>query len=314
MGVLFFSAIRMRKKSMRQLGEMHKLSGLFQGPSPLARTTFIILFLVAFTLVVLGAANLQRPDKNATISRKGVDVMLVWDVSRSMLATDIRPNRLERSRIFMMQMLERLHENRVGLVVFAGRAYLQMPLTSDIGAARMYLQSAGVESVPTQGTVISEALKMAASAFPPKQKKFKSIILITDGEDHEESTLQMVKELVEQGIIIHVVGVGTTQGSTLPGGLSGEPKRDLKGNVVVSKLNERVLQEIAQAGQGIYYNLSGSTPVANKMAEQLNSMEKTTISDIRSMQFISYFPWFLGLAFFLLLFEILWPVIQSYKK
>ena len=176
-----------------------------------------------------------------------------------MLARDISPSRLDRAKQFLAQLVDQLGENRVGLVLFAGRAYLQMPLTSDLTAARMYIGIASPDNVPTQGTVISEALARCNGAFSSQEKKYKAIVLVSDGEDHDESAVKTARELASQGVIIHSIGIGSPGGSPLFDETTNDYKKDNEGNTIISKLNESSLKEIAEAGNGTY-QLYGQSP------------------------------------------------------
>ncbi len=174
-----------------------------------------MFFALALAAVIVASANLQKPGAMDDVQRKGVDVVIAMDVSKSMLAEDIKPNRLERARQLVYKLMDQLPNDRVGLVLFAGRAYLQMPLTTDHGAARMYIQQAGPDVVPTQGTVISEALRASNSAFNSKERKFKSIVLITDGEDHDPQAVPLAQQLAEDGVMINSVGIGSAEGAPI---------------------------------------------------------------------------------------------------
>ena len=184
------------------------------------------------------------------VQRKGVDVMLVLDVSKSMLARDIKPSRLERAKQFLLRLVDQLPNDRIGLVLFAGRAYLQMPLTTDHGAAHMYIQEASPDAVPTQGTVIADALRMANAAFNSKERKYKSIVLVSDGEDHDPDAAKVAKQLAQDGVLINTVGIGSPEGSPIEDPVTGELKKDQEGHTVISKLNEAELQQLATATNG----------------------------------------------------------------
>ena len=201
-----------------------------------------VLILGAFILGVSALANLRSPKGIEKVNRNGIDVMIAIDVSKSMLAQDIKPNRLERAKQALSKLIDKLSNDRVGIVVFAGRAYLQMPLTGDHGAAKMYLSSASTEIVPTQGTVIADALKMCYTSFNSKEKKYKAVVLISDGEDHDEGALKMAEKMAEDGIVINTVGIGSPTGSTIIDELTNRPKQDVNGNTVITRLNEEELK------------------------------------------------------------------------
>ena len=196
--LLFTMVLRWKKAAADKIGDHRLVQALMRGYSPVRFLVKFVLALVAVIAVVFGAANLQKPGAMDPVARKGVDVVIALDVSKSMLAQDSKPNRLEVSRQFVYRLIDELQNDRVGLVLFAGRAYLQMPLTSDHAAAKMYVQNAGPAVVPTQGTVIAEALRLGNSAFNSKERKYKSMVLITDGEDHDPEALKLALEMAER--------------------------------------------------------------------------------------------------------------------
>jgi Ca-activated chloride channel family protein len=262
------------------------------------------LALLAFLIIVLGAANLQKPGAMQNVQRKGLDVMFVLDVSKSMLARDIKPSRLEKAKQLLLLLNERLDNDRIGLILFAGRAYMQMPLTSDHGAARMYIQNASPDAVPTQGTVIADALRMANTAFNPKERKYKAIVLVSDGEDHDPDALKVAKELAQDGVMINTIGIGSPEGSPIVDPATGELKKDEQGNTVISKLNEPELQQLAYATNGDYVRLDNVDDALITVTGQLDSAGKKETSDAEFIDYISYFQWFIGAALVLLLTEL----------
>src|SRR5882757_4710232 len=215
LGLLLYTLVLWKKRTKKRIGDPALVGQLVKSFSPLRFGIKAGLVLLAFAIVVMGAANFQRPGAMENVNRKGVDVMLVLDVSKSMLARDIKPSRLERAKQLLFRLTDQLTNDRVGLILFAGRAYLQMPLTTDHSAARMYIQSASPDVVPTQGTVIGDALKMAGEAFNSKERKYKSIVLISDGEDHDPEALKVAQTLKESGVMINTVGIGSPEGSPI---------------------------------------------------------------------------------------------------
>ena len=304
---LLFLLLRWKKKTALRIGDPPLVAQLVKNFSPLRFFIKSALVLLAFTGVVLGTANPQRPGKMENVRRQGVDVMLVLDVSKSMLARDIKPSRLEKAKQLLLRLVDKLENDRVGLILFAGRPYLQMPLTTDHGAARMYIQGAGPDVVPTQGTVIGEALKMANGSFNSKERKYKSIVLITDGEDHDPEALTVAKTLAENGVIINTVGIGSPEGSPIVDPATNELKKDENGQTVISKLNEAELQQLADAANGQYMRLDNVDDVLITLTQQLDSTEKKSMSDAEFIDYISYFQWFLGIALLLLLAEFFLP-------
>lgn len=307
LGLLLYVLLRWKKKTRAKIGDPALVGQLVKNYSPLLFAVKAGLALAALTAILLGAANFQRPGAMQNVNRQGVDVMLVLDVSKSMLARDIKPSRLERAKQLLMRLTDRLENDRIGVVLFAGRAYLQMPLTTDHGAAHLYIQNASPDVVPTQGTVIGEALKMANSAFNSKERKYKAIILLSDGEDHDPEALKVAQTLASNGVMINTVGIGSAEGSPIVDPVTNELKKDEQGTTVISRLNEAELQQLADATKGRYIRMDNVDDVVITMTQQLDSIEKRSLSDAAFIDFISYFQWFLGIALVLLLVEYFLP-------
>ena len=240
--------------------------------------------------------------------------MIALDVSKSMLAEDIKPNRLERAKQLIAKLIDKLSDDRIGIVVFAGRAYLQMPLTTDHSAAKMYLSSATTDVVPTQGTVIGDALKMCAAAFNTPEKKYKAIILISDGEDHDEAAIKTTQALAGDGVSINTIGIGSPEGTTIIDPATNETKTDAAGVPVITKLNEEELKNIAANGNGIYQLFTNTDEVANKIDSQLKAMGQRAISENSLVNYRNFFPWFLGIVLVLLLVEFFTPEVKAIIK
>ncbi|HRN57146.1 MAG TPA: VWA domain-containing protein, partial [Agriterribacter sp.] len=199
--LLFRAVLRWKKITVKKIGDEMLVRQLIRSFSPQKYTVRFVIVMLSLGCLVIAAANLQSATPAEKISRQGIDVMIVLDVSRSMLAEDIKPSRLERSKQFINKLMSHLGSNRIGIVIFAGRAYMQMPLSSDHTAAGLYVSNAGPEAVPAQGTVIADALKTANSGFNSKDRKYKAVILITDGEDHDEQALKTAKQLAGNGVV-----------------------------------------------------------------------------------------------------------------
>jgi Ca-activated chloride channel family protein len=303
--LLLWSLLRWKRKTVSRIGDRSLVSQLIGNFSSARFLIKAGLALVALTVTVMAAANLQKSGSMENIQRKGVDVMLVLDVSKSMLARDIKPTRLERAKQFLLRLVDQLPNDRIGLVLFAGRAYMQMPLTTDHGAARMYIQEASPDAVPTQGTVIAEALRMANTAFNSKERKYKSIVLVSDGEDHDPDASKVAKQLTDDGVLINTVGIGSPEGSPIEDPVTGELKKDQDGHTVMSKLNEAELQQLATQSNGVYVRLDNVEDGLITMTQQLNTAEKKAMNDDEFIDYKSYFQWFAGAAILLLLVEFL---------
>lgn len=302
--LLYFFLLRWKKKTVKQIGDPALVKELIKNYSPQKFALKFILLLIAFTAGVFALANLRSPKAVEKVNRNGIDVMIALDVSKSMLAQDIKPTRLDRAKQVISKLIDKLNNDRIGIVVFAGRAYLQMPLTNDHSAAKMYLSSATPDVVPTQGTVIADALRMCYSSFNPTEKKYKAVILISDGEDHDEGAISQAQQMGEDGIAINTVGLGSPQGATIFDELTNQPKTDNAGNIVVTRLNEDELKKIAEKGNGIYSLYNNTDELVNRLDTQLNSMEKHTVTEDSLINYEYYFPWFLALTLILLVVEL----------
>ena len=252
-------------------------------------------------------ANLRRPGSADNIPRKGIDVVIALDVSKSMLATDLPPNRLERAKQMILKLMDQMPNDRIALVLFAGKAYMQMPLTVDHGAAAIFVSSASPDAIPAQGTVFSEALQMSSRAFNSKEGRFKSVVRISDGEDHDEETLKTVEDLSKQGIMVCTVGIGSPEGSQIPDSATNDYKRDAMGNIVISKLNEDELKQIAEKTSGVYVHFESSDQTVNDLMKQLSQVEKKTFIDVSLLNYKTYYMWFTMAMFLLLILEFILP-------
>jgi len=308
---LFIAAIYARRARLKKLGDerlvKEQLLGFIAG-----RSTFkFILAGLALAVIIIGWANLQTGDKIEKVQRKGVDVVIALDVSKSMLATDVQPNRLTRAKQLILSLADKMQNDRVAFILFAGRSYLQVPLTVDYNTLKMMVQNASPDMVPTQGTVIGDAIDMAMQSFSQTERKYKSLIIISDGEDHDEHAIQKAKEASEAGVIIHTVGIGSPQGTTLTDPDTKAMKLDDNGQPVISKLNEEELRTLASEGHGTYNLLQNPNDVATRLAASLDAMEQRNFGTVEYSDFTSYFQFFLAAGFLLLLLEWLLPGASS---
>jgi tetratricopeptide (TPR) repeat protein len=304
-GALLYTAIRWKRQLKEKLGDSRLVANLFAGYSPARFLWKGVLVLAAITCLALALANLRRPDSSEKVKLSGTDLMIALDVSNSMLATDIQPSRLEKAKLLIGKLIDKLQGNRIGLVVFAGNAYLQMPLTTDASAVRLFLSTISPNIVPYQGTNISEALQVCNRSLNTQEKKYKSILLISDGEDHDQGTEKTAEQLKSDGVVINTVGIGSPQGSTLFDPNTNQLRRDEQGNAVISKLNEADLQKIASLTNGAYTLLSNADDAANTIAQELATMDQKPITDTTLTNFTSYYEWFVLLAVVALLAELL---------
>lgn len=236
-----------------------------------------ILFTIAFTFLIIGLINPQIGTKLEDIKRKGADIMICLDVSNSMKAEDLQPNRLERSKNAIAKLIDKLEGDRIGIIVFGGEAYVQLPITTDYSAAKLFLEGINTDMIPTQGTDIGKAINLAKESFGKEEGKNKAIVIITDGENHEADAINAAEAAAEKGISIHTIGMGSENGAPIPiykGNVQEGFRKDKDGNTIVTKLNEQVLQEIAAAGNGVYVRATNSDAGLNNVLNELDKLDK----------------------------------------
>ena len=312
--LIYIVALQRKKRSLKKIGDpelVNQLMGSYRKKTFLLKFSLVAL---ALTVLILALANPRVPAGENKVTRNGIDVMIALDVSKSMLAEDVKPNRLERAKQLLTRLIDRLDNDRIGLVVFAGKAYMQMPMSSDHAAAKMYLSAATPESIPTQGTVLGDALKMCYAAFDPQQKKYKAVILVSDGEDHDESADKVASDMASEGVVIHTVGIGSPEGAPIMDQSTGDLKRDNQGNTVITKLNEGALKSIASNGNGEYQFFANSDNVVSNLSNMLATMDQRAVKDDSLINYTSYYTWFVGAAFLFLLIEIFISETRKRKK
>jgi Ca-activated chloride channel family protein len=302
-GLVFAGVLRWKRKAVRKIGDKHLVEQLFSGYSPRLFSLKFWLLFFAFACIVTGAANLQMGSKMEKITRKGVDVIIALDVSKSMLAQDVQPSRLDRAKQLVNRLLDKMSNDRVGLVVFAGNAYLQMPLTVDYSAARMYLSSVNPGMLPTQGTSLDKAIDLCAHSFNEKERKHKAIIIVSDGESWDDDAIATAKKAHDDGIVINTVSVGTEQGAPIKDPQTGDYKKDAKGNIVITRMDDQLLRGIAATGHGLYQHLDNTDAVSDNLTHQLETMQKKEFGENIFTDYNSYFQYFLGIGLVLLLLE-----------
>jgi Ca-activated chloride channel family protein len=312
--LLFIATLYWRKKRLKKLGDEQLIGQQIRGFIPGRNAFKFILLAVALSAIIIGWANLRMGDKTEKVERKGVDVIIALDVSKSMLANDIQPDRLTRAKQLIMRMTDKMQNDRVALIAFAGKAYLEVPLTIDYSAVKMLLQNVSPDLIPTQGTVIGDAVDMAMQSFSQNERKYKSLIIISDGEDHDEQALEKVRQAADAGVIVHTVGIGSPQGATLYDPQTKSVKLDETGNPGVSKLNEDELRSLASAGHGSYYLLQNTDEVADKLTNSLESMEQKNLGSVVYTDFTSYYQYFLLAGFLALIIEWILPGVKRKKN
>lgn len=305
--LLFYWAQVARKHKIKKFGQPAVLEPLMPERSPYKPYIKIILQMIAILALIIAIARPRSGEKEDVEDSRGIEVMIAFDVSRSMLASsndDPRGiSRLDRAKHILDKLVDKLNNDKVGLIVFAGEAYTQLPLTTDYISAKMYLNSLSPNMIQTQGTAIGDAIGLAINGFTSDETMSKAIILITDAEDHEGNADEMAKEAANKGIQINVIGVGSPKGSPIPLDNQGTYMKDREGNVVTTKLNEPVAASIAKTGNGIYVNGAQSSAL-NTLEESLDRLEKGDIQHIVYKASAEQFPVFGWLALIFLIADI----------
>lgn len=304
--VLFFVWSRIaRKRALKRFGQQEILKDLMPFSSKNRPVVKFGILMLSLAFVILGLARPQFGSKLKTEKREGVELMIALDVSNSMMAEDIQPNRLERAKRAISRLVDRLKDDKIGLIVFAGDAYTQLPITSDYNSAKLFLNSVNTQIVPKQGTAIGAAIDLARRSFTPNGDANKAIVIITDGENHEDDALKSAEAAVEEGIIVHTIGMGLPSGSPIPVLRNGQTDylKDRDGNVVVTKLNEQMLEQIAAAGEGIYVRANNAQIGLNALFDEINKMEKQEMETRTYSEYDDQFQWFFAVGLFLLLLE-----------
>ncbi|MCU0370258.1 MAG: VWA domain-containing protein [Bacteroidales bacterium] len=303
-----------KKRSIRRFGDWEVIAQLMPLLSWKKQVFKFIILMLAFGFLVIGLANPQIGSRLEKVQRKGADLVIALDVSNSMLSQDIRPDRLTRAVQGISKLIDRLEGDRLGIVVFAGKAYVQLPITTDYSAAKMFLSTISTQMVPSQGTAIGEAVELAIQSFKEDERS-KAIIIITDGENHEGNVLEAAQDAAEKGIKIFTIGMGSPEGSPIPvfdnfGRQTGF-KTDRQGQTIISKLDETTLQQLASAGNGIYVRASTGQDGLGRILDEINALEKQEIETRMFSEYEGRFQYFLAIGLILLIFEFLIPERKS---
>jgi Ca-activated chloride channel homolog len=307
--VLFLLFVYLRfwkKRARRKFGEYNLIDQLAEGHSKSKPVLKVILLMTGISLIIIACANPQIGTRLEEVKREGVDIIIALDVSNSMRAEDIKPNRLERSKQAISRLIDKLENDRIGLIVFAGQAYVQLPITTDYAAAKLFLQSIETEMVPTQGTCIGCAIDLADQSFTGNDNKHKALIIITDGENHEEDAVDAAKKANEKGIVIHTIGMGSFDGAPLPiyrNGMQVDFLKDHEGNTVITKLDPLTLERVAAEGKGVFIQASNNDDGLSTILTQVNKMEKKSFGTKQFTGYEDRFQYFLAAGLFLLLIE-----------
>jgi len=290
--------LQWKKRAALRFGDKPLVTRLTPDVSP-GRSHFRFLLLsLTIASVLLALANPQIGSKLEKVQRRGVDLVIALDVSNSMLAQDIQPSRIERAKQSISRLIDELENDRIGLIVFAGKAYTQLPITTDYGAAKLMLSTVKPDMVPVQGTAIGQAIIIAMTSFKVEETG-KAIVIITDGENHEDNAVEKAAEAAQKGIKVYTIGMGLADGAPIPvyrdNQLTGF-KKDKSGSTIITRLDETMLQQIAQAGEGIYVRASNTQAGLRKVFEEISNLEKITYDTKSFSDYEDRFQYFVALA------------------
>lgn len=316
--VIFIFAESGRKKRYKAIGDIHIIQKLIAGESAFLRRLKFVFLALALAAMIFAIANPQTGSKMETVERKGVDVMIALDISNSMMAEDIKPSRLERAKQAIYKMMDNMTNDRVGLVVFAGKSFLQTPLTVDYGAVKMMLNTINPSYIAVQGTALAEAIKMCSDSFKnsgngdeeTNSSHGKVIIIITDGESHIGDVEAEAKKAAEQGYVIYTIGIGSPEGAPIPVFSNGKKigyKKDKNGTTVVTKLDEETLSKVASLGNGSYIRANTARVGLDKIFDEINKMETSVFETQKITDYKDGFQYCLGTALFFVLLFVLIP-------
>ncbi|MFC4095619.1 VWA domain-containing protein [Euzebyella saccharophila] len=306
--VLFVLLQLWKKRTQKKFADFHLLKRLTPTRSRYKSGLKLFIFCLGIAFLTLGLVNPKIGTKLETVKREGVDIVFAVDVSKSMLAEDIAPNRLEKAKRLVSEIINQLASDRIGIIAYAGQAFPQLPITTDYGAAKMFLQSMNTDMLTSQGTAINEAIELATTYYNDTEQTNRVLFIISDGEDHSEGAVQdAVENAREEGIRIFTIGVGKTKGAPIPikrNGVVESLKKDSQGEVVITRLNEEVLTEIASEGDGEYIDGSNTEDAVEFIKEQLLQMDKKEFEAKQFAEFKDQFQWFLALGLLFLFLDI----------
>lgn len=305
LAVIFIWSNIKRKRNLKAYGDPELLSAMMPDVSPARYNLKFWLTFAALFFLIIVAARPQFGTKMETVKRQGIETVIALDISNSMLAQDVAPSRLEKSKKIISKLVDEMQDDKIGLIVFAGEAFIQLPITSDFISAKMFLESISPELIASQGTDIRAAINMATRSFTPREDVGRAIIIITDGENHEGGAEEAAKEAASKGMLVYVLGVGSPEGSPIPVGGANEYRKDKDGNVIVTKLNEQMCQEIAKAGGGAYIRVDNTNAAQKLLQKEIDKLAKADLETTVYSNFDEQFQVIAWIAFILLLLELL---------
>jgi Ca-activated chloride channel homolog len=307
MMAVYAGYIWIRKRSLKEFGDPLLVKELMPGASLNRFHIKFMLLLLGIGLIIVAIAGPQFGSKIREVKRKGIEIMIALDVSNSMLARDIEPNRLERSKQAISRLIDKLENDRLGMIVFAGDAYMQIPITGDYGTAKMFLSGVNTAMVSRQGTAIGSAIELAMKSFSSQEGINKAIVIISDGENHEGDAVDKAREAAEKGINVYTIGIGLPEGVPIPDSDNSyikEYRRDKNGNIVTTRLNEQMMMEIAQAGNGKYFRATSGNMGLNDLYTVLNRLEKTEMESKAYSEYEEQFPAIIWIVLGLLVLDL----------
>lgn len=311
---LFWSRMNWKKRAIARFGDEELVKRLMPDRSN-ARIRFkFILMAISWTALVIGLADPQIGSRYEEVKRKGIDLVIALDVSNSMLAQDIRPSRLERAKQAIIRLIDKLGDDRLAVVIFAGEAHLQLPFTSDYAAARLFVSGVSTENISTQGTAVGAAIELGVQALPSGNQRSRAIIVISDGENHEDDAREAARMAKEKGIYVHAIGIGSEAGAPIPVTLESGSKgylSDENGTTVISRMNPAILSEVALDGGGKFVQASNSDVGLEALFDHINSMQKAELGSKAFTDYEDRFQYFLGFALLVMLIELLLPERRS---
>ncbi|MFA6335025.1 MAG: VWA domain-containing protein [Bacteroidales bacterium] len=300
---LFYAFSRRgRRKRLEKFGEKTIVESLMPRVSKNRGWIKLSIFSLAIFFFAIGLARPQLGAKIKEVDSKGVEIMIALDGSNSMLAEDYSPNRLERAKLALSRLVDKLKNDRIGLIVFAGQAYVQLPITTDYVSAKIFLNNINTQSVPVQGTALGEAINTGIKSFSQESKNSRAIILITDGENHEDDPVAAAKTANEMGVMVYTLGIGSEAGKPIPLP-DGELLKDRDGNIVVTKLDEQTLVKVAEAGGGVYVRAGNSDFGLDAIVDKIHNMDKQSYKSVVFEDFNEQYMYFFGIALFFLVLE-----------
>jgi Ca-activated chloride channel homolog len=303
---LFFIWSRyMRKQALRRFGNNQTIKDLMPLASKSRPAFKFILLMLALAFFIAGAARPQFGSKLKKVQREGVEIIIALDVSNSMMSEDIQPNRLDRAKRAISRLVDRLKDDKIGLIVFAGDAYVQLPITTDYNSAKLFLEAVNTDIVPRQGTAIGAAISLAMRSFTPGGVANKAIIIITDGENHEDDPVAAATEAAGNGMVVHTIGMGLPQGSPIPVARGGQTEylRDKEGNVIITRLDEPMLEQISAAGNGIYVRANNAQVGLDVLFDEINKLQKEEMDTLVYSEYDDQFQYFFAIGLLLLFLE-----------